>query len=1664
GTTGDPKGVMLTHANLLHNAALLFRAMEHAPGDSYVSWLPTFHDMGLMVGVLEPLYANIPVVLMSPAAFLQRPLRWLQAISRYGATTSGGPNFAYDLCARRINEEQKASLDLSRWSIAFNGAEPVRRETLESFAAAFAPCGFRPETLYPCYGLAEATLIVSGAKKGEPAVIKTVDAGALERHRIVEVGEGEPGARALVGCGRPVPGQEVVIVSEESSAECAPEEVGEVWVAGPSVARGYWNRPAETESTFGARLAGTGAGPYLRTGDLGFMHDGELFITGRLKDLIIVRGLNHYPQDIELTVERAHPSLRPAGGAAFSVEAAGEERLVVVQEVEARRRPDTREVIEAVRQAVAAQHEVAAYAVVLVKAGGVLKTSSGKVQRRACRAMFVEGRLEALAEWRESDAGEETARAAAVVASGPAARTAEEIEKWLASLVAAKVVGDASALDVSRPLSAYCLDSLAAIELMHAIETGVGVTLPMVSFLQEQSIAELAAQVFARAGEAEPHVPALADAEPADTHPLSFGQQAMWFLYKLAPESPAYNIAVPVRVRAALDAAALRRAFQSLVDRHASLRTTFAAPDGEPLQRVHPRAEVNFAEADASLWDEVTLRARLSEEAHRPFNLEEESLLRVRLYRRTEREHVLLLVVHHIAADFWSLAVLMHELGVAYKAEREGRAAELPPLRLRYTDYARWQAAMLASPAGEALKSYWERQFEGEPPVLDLPSDRPRPHVQTFKGASEPVRLDADLVRALKAIGQAHGATLYMTLLAAFQVLLARYTGQEEVVVGSPTAGRSRSELTGLVGYFVNPVALRVRLSGRPDFAEVLARVRRTVLSAFAHQDYPFVRLVEQLQPVRDPSRTPLFQVSFVLQKAHLRDNKGLAAFALGEEGARADFEGLPLESMALEQRVAQFDLTLMVAEEETGLAASLQYNTDLFDAATVRRMAEHLRVLLAAIADDPRRPVADLPLMTDEERRRSLVEWNDTAAAYPLDKCIHELIEEQAARTPDAAAVIFNERHLSYRELNEQANRLARHLRARGVGAESLVGVLLPRGVEMVVGIVAVLKAGGAYVPLDPDYPKQRLSFTLKDARPSVLLTKGGLADGLPDGGVPFVLLDADAGAIARESGANLGHTAGADNLAYVIYSSGSTGTPKGVPVIHRGLVNSTLARLDHYDEPVNAFLLLPSFAFDTSVGVIFWTLCRGGALVIPDGRLNQDPRYLARLIARHRVSHLIGLPSLYALLLEQARPGQLDSLSTVVVAGEACPVELPGRHFEALPEASLYNEYGPTEATVWCSVYDFDAREAGAPVSIGRPIANTSLYLLDADWRPVPVGVHGELYIGGEGLARGYLNRPALTAERFIPDPFSEEPGSRLYRTGDVARFKPDGQIEFLGRNDQQVKIRGFRIELMEIEATLEQLPSVQQAVVLAREDAPGGKRLVAYVVPDGASELAASELRSHLRERLPDYMVPAAFVFLEELPLNPSGKVNRRRLPAPDWSKPELEGEFVAARTPVEELLAGMWAELLGLERVGVNDNFFEAGGHSLLATQVVSRLSDIFKLDLPLRTLFESPTVASFAEAVTALMADEASGDDQPVLPVPRHGELPLSFAQQRLWFLDQLQPDSPFYNLSGAIQLHGELDPSALEQGFNQIVRRHEALRTTFSSEGGRPRQRVLPSL
>jgi amino acid adenylation domain-containing protein len=910
------------------------------------------------------------------------------------------------------------------------------------------------------------------------------------------------------------------------------------------------------------------------------------------------------------------------------------------------------------------------------------------------------------------------------------------------------------------------------------------------------------------------------------------------------------------------------------------------------------------------------------------------------------------------------LAVLTHELGVLYQADRSSTPAPLAPVTWQYTDYVHRQAAMVSSPEGEPLWTYWQRQLAGALPVLNLPTDRPRPPVQTYQGASHPFRLDKQLTGQLKAFAKAKGITLYMTLLAAFQVLLSRYTGQDQILVGSPTAGRNWAELSEIVGYFVNPVVLRADLSGDPSFEAFLGQVRQTVLDALEHQDYPFALLVERLQPVRDLSRSPLFQVMFALQTAPVVADEGLTAFALGEPGAQMHLGELLVESVALEQRVAQFDLSLVMAEEDGGLVASLEYNTDLFDAATMRRMAGHFQTLLGGILAHPEQRLSVLPLLTEAERHQLLVEWNSTQADYPRDVCIHQLFEAQAERTPDAVAAVFAEKRLTYGELNSRANQLAHHLRTLGVGPEIRVGICMERSLEMVVGLLGILKVGGAYVPLDPAYPKERLAFMLEDAQVPALLTQQRLVERLPEHGARIVSLDSGWEAIAQQSSENPVSGATADTLAYMIYTSGSTGKPKGVKIPHAGLVNLVTWHQRAYGvTPADRATQLAGPAFDASVWELWPYLTAGASIHIPDEEICASASHLSKWLAAEAISIcFLPTPMVEGVLAEK---GSRDlPLRALLTGGD----KLQRGPRKPLP-FSLVNHYGPTENTVVTTCAPVPTiQETATPPPIGHPIANTQIYLLDRHLQPVPIGVPGDLYVGGVGLARGYLNRADLTAAQFIPNAFSDTPGARLYKTGDLVRYLPDGNLEFLGRIDHQVKIRGFRVELGEIEAVLGQHPAVREVVVIAREDVAGDKRLVAYLVATQQPSPSQHELRNFLKEKLPDYMVPAAFMWLDALPLTPNGKVDRPALPTPDRAGSNVDGAFVGPRTPVEQALAGVWAELLGVERVSIHDNFFELGGHSLLATRLLSRLRDAFQVELPLRRLFADPTIAGLACAI------------------------------------------------------------------------------------------------
>ncbi len=1194
--------------------------------------------------------------------------------------------------------------------------------------------------------------------------------------------------------------------------------------------------------------------------------------------------------------------------------------------------------------------------------------------------------------------------------------------------------------------------SLLATQVISRLRVACGVDLPLRALFETPTVAELALAVeeVRRGGvvvEAPPLVPVPRDRDL----PLSFAQERLWFLDQLEPGSATYNVSAVLALSGALDTRALVAAWGEILRRHEALRTAFAPVAGVPVQRIAPPAAVSVPVVDLAALGSGLRQAvadRLaSEEIRRPFDLARGPLVRLTLLRLACDEHRAVLVMHHIVADGWSMGVLVRELTTLYAAFLQGASSPLPELRVQYADYAVWQRGRLQGEVLEAQLAWWRDELAGALPLLELPFDHP-PAAGGRPAGLVSLHLPAEPAAALGAFGRQSGATLFMTLLAGWSAVLSRSTAQEDVLVGSPIANRTRAETEDLIGFFVNTLVLRTNLSGDPEFAEVVARVRHATLGAYDHQELPFERLVEDLQPERHLAHTPLFQVLFVLQNT--------PRTALELPGLRLELRSSPPEA-------AKFDLTLALEQRDEGLTAVLEYHRDRFDAATGTRFLEHWRNLLDGAVADPQARISELPLLSDAERRQVLIEWGIGGRVERGAGTIPALFAAQATRSPQATAVVGAGESLTYGELAARARALAEQLRGLGVGPESTVGVFLGRSPDLVASLLGVLEAGAAYVPLDPAYPAERLAFMLADSGAAVVLADAASLPRVPPGVARVLQVDGPAGGEKTAAPVGPGNPAGPGNLAWVIYTSGSTGRPKGVAIEHAsaaaflGWAGEVFA-----DELRDGVLASTSVCFDLSVFEIFGPLCHGGRVI-----LAADALELATLPAAAEVGLINTVPSAMAELL---RMGAVPpSVRTVNLAGEALPGQLVRQIYEETAAERVLNLYGPSEDTTY-SLFAEVGRDDVAP-PIGRPVAGTRARVAGPRGELLPAGVPGELLLGGVGLARGYLGRPDLTAERFVPDPWSGEPGARLYRTGDLVRFRRHGELEFLGRIDQQVKVRGFRIELGEIEAVLREHPAVAEAAVVA-DGAGSDRRLVACVVADPHPPGLAAELRQSLAARLPVHMVPAAVTFLDALPRTPNGKLDRGALARlASMQEPELQGVYVAPRTPVEELLAQIWSDLLGLRQAGIHDDFFDLGGHSLKATQLRSRVRASLGVDLPLRSFFEAPTIAQLAGRLE--QARRTAGEPAPpILPVPRGSGLdsglgsglPLSFAQQRLWFLDQLEPGSPLYNIAQAAEVTGHLDVRTVARSFGEIVRRHEALRTTFSETVGQPVQGIVPAL
>ncbi|WP_394829367.1 amino acid adenylation domain-containing protein [Pendulispora albinea] len=1133
--------------------------------------------------------------------------------------------------------------------------------------------------------------------------------------------------------------------------------------------------------------------------------------------------------------------------------------------------------------------------------------------------------------------------------------------------------------------------------------------------------------------------------------PLSFAQQRLWFLHALEPLSPVYNVPAVLRVIGQLDVRALERSLSAIVARHEVLRTRFVEVAGEPRQRAFEGTAVPLARVELEAEDEEGKRAetarRAREEAERPFDLANEPPLRATILRHSEREHVLLFTMHHIASDGWSMGVLVRELAALYEAYRHERPDPLPALPLQYADYAVWQRQWLSGDVLERQLGYWRKQLEGAPPFLELPTDRPRPAVRSARGAVQPIAWSKSLASELAAMSRRENVTLFTTLLAAFQVLLSRYTGQTDIVVGSPIANRMRPELEGLMGLFVNMLALRTEVSPRSTFRELLARVKDVTLGAYAHQDLPFQRLVEEIAPERGRAHAPIFQVVFAWQ------NAPASALALPE---------LVLKPEPVETATARFDLSLTLGETDEGIEGSVEYSSDLFDASTIARLMTHYETLLRSILARPDQSVTALPLLTAPEREQMIRTYDGPRPGRPAEPCIHQLFEAQVARTPEAVAVIFGKEQLTYRALNQRANRLARRLRSMGVGPDVRVGICVERSIDMVVGLLGILKAGGAYAPLDPTYPRERLAFMLEDMEAAAVVTQAHLVSTAlqsvsQSGKIKnFVHLDGDPPEVWGDDGENPANQTRADNLAYVIYTSGSTGKPKGVENHHRGLVNLLTWFVGEYAlGPGDRVAQQAVMGFD-ACGLELWpALVAGATVYILDEETRLSVPLLAECFARERITVAHLSPVLAEPLVESSPP---DLALRALLTGSD-KVQRPPRRS---PLFRFTNHYGPTETSILATWGPILASEGAEPPPIGRPLAGMCVYVLDRCFDLVPIGVVGELYIGGIGVGRGYAGRPDLTAERFIPDPFARS-GARLYRTGDLARRRADGVIEFVGRSDQQVKIRGFRIEVAEVERSLLEHPAVREAAVVVREGGAGGKRLVAYVALDRASDVPVAALRAHLQERLPVFMVPAQIARIERMPISPNGKVDRKALPEPDASSAAM-ATYVAPATRVEIALAAIWAELIGVARAGRDDHFFALGGHSLLATQLVARVRLTLGVELPLREVFDAPALAEMAERIEAATLERTGRAPLPPIMRRPEGDAPeaaLSFGQERMWLLDQLGAGAA-YHVSGAVRLDGALQVDRLANALAAVVRRHEVLRSVFEHRDERVQVRVLP--
>lgn len=1595
GSTGVPKGAMVEQGGLVNHLYAMIRELQLGPRDCMAQTASQSFDISVWQFVVLLLLGGRTEIISDDSVHNPSAL-WGLIREKAITVVELVPSLLISL-TRVI--EKSASADREnhclRWFLVTG--EEVTPQACRDWIAACPRTG-----LLNAYGPAECS---------DDVTLHEVT--ALSK----DLGERVP-------IGRPVANLKVYIL-DRYLLPVPVGVIGELYVGGIGVGRGYLGDVSRTAEAFlPDALSREDGGRLYKTGDLGrYRRDGMIEYLGRRDHQVKVRGYRIELGEVEAAL--AACAAVQAGVVQVAGESSSDKRLVgyVVLECDANGRKPA---LKALRNHLRSRLPEYMVPAVIVELERLPLTENGKVDRKSLPKV-------------------EAQRACDYVR--PRTPTEEMLALTWSGILKVEKVG---AQDHFFDLGGH---SLLGTQLMSRLQETFRIDIPLRRLFEHPTLEELARVIDGGLdSSSSAAIQAIPRRSREEKRKLSYAQQRLWFLHQLDPASASYNVAAAVKLAGTLDAGALEQSMNALLARHEVLRARFvmgadATPEQEVMERM--RIDLTLREVAGSSVEEKRRRAGElgREEAQRPFDLYTGPLIRAQLLRITSQEHIALLTMHHIVSDGWSMGVLVEEIGVLYQACSQGVEPRLEELPIQYGDYAAWQREWLAGEVLEQQLAYWKKQLDGMNEVLELPHDHARPAVQTYRGAHYGIRLENALVWKLQGVARRSNVTVFMLLMAAFHTLLWRYTGQSDIAVGTPIANRRRAEIEKLIGFFVNTLVVRLKLRKEDSFLKLLGDVREVTLGGYAHQDVPFERLVEELKPQRDLSRSPLIQVLFALQNVPRVEMK------------LADLE---LSLLAGELGASKFDLSLKLEEDENGIAGGWEYSTDLFEKETVARMSGHWLELLCRIADCPERPLADLPVLSSAERDLIAHEWNQTKFEH-TPATVVDMFEEQAARMPGMDAVACAGRRLSYAQLSQQSGRVANYLRAMNVGVEARVGLCLDRSIEMVVGLLGILKSGGAYVPLDPAYPQERLNYMLEHSGASVLITSGAILDRWQGSQVPAICMDRDWETIERASSGNPSGKLERESLAYVIYTSGSTGRPKGVAITHAGLSNYVRAVSRRLEiESGWSWGWASTVAADLGNTMLFPALCGGGVLHVLGAEVAQDGVALAEYADSQGIDCLKITPTHLQNLIGSSRGRDVVPRKRLVLGGEASNWEWIRKLQGAARCGAIWNHYGPTETTVGVTMYRVperteSAREKWGVVPIGTPLANSFIYILDEDMEAVPVGVAGELYIGGEGLARGYLGRGDLTAERFVPNPYGEKPGERVYRTGDRARWLADREVEFMGRADAQVKLRGFRVELGEIEAVLTELAEIRQSVVVVHEHA-GERRLVAYIVCREGMEVEEERLRSQLRAKLPEYMVPAVFVQLEAMPLTGNGKLDRRALPEPSGGIRKEAG--AAPRTVTEEVLAAIWAGVLHLDQVGVNENFFDLGGHSLLATQAMARTREIFQIELRLQCLFDQPTVAELAGAIENALKAGPPEKRPRVARQPRVEKIPLSYAQQRLWFIAQLAPADVAYNIARALRIRGSLDVDALQKTMAEIVRRHDVLRTRFVAEEGDPRQVV----